>query len=288
MDATALSDHVTQTYSYLRWGIIIITVTFPFMLWGVGKWWYGLDIQPSMSDYYHAAASPEYKKCSEAYRELTSSRKKKGLSAPDLQKQQADFAARCVGQAHYGAGSMRNWFVGLLFAVGVLLILYKGFSPFENHMLNAAGVWAILAAIIPMSLWQESELFSAGWWHGFFAVAFFICVGLVAFFCGEETLDLIDDKNGQHKITRRMYQRTYLLAGLGMIAFPLVTLGAVKIFKNEQKGFWLEVAGIAGFALYWGFKTWELHRTIAPELAAAGKAKREQGKVARTSELSGS
>ena len=51
-----------------------------------------------------------------------------------------------------GSGSdplMRVWFVGFLFAIGICLIIYKGFSWKENWLLNAAGFAAIMVAIFP-------------------------------------------------------------------------------------------------------------------------------------------
>src|SRR5690349_1291230 len=46
--------------------------------------------------------------------------------------------------------SMRDWFVGLLFAVGIFLVLYKGYSHAENWALNIAGILALGVAVFPM------------------------------------------------------------------------------------------------------------------------------------------
>ena len=82
MKSEDLQKHFTATYVNLRIGMAVIAMAFPILLW-VGGLLQGLELQPSMSDYYHAG-SP--------------------------------------------AGLMRDWFVGLLFAVGVFLYLYKGFT----------------------------------------------------------------------------------------------------------------------------------------------------------------
>jgi hypothetical protein len=44
--------------------------------------------------------------------------------------------------AFYGAYNyaMRDWFVGILWAVGSFLVLYKGFSVAEDWALNIAGL----------------------------------------------------------------------------------------------------------------------------------------------------
>src|ERR1700733_14650519 len=46
--------------------------------------------------------------------------------------------------------SMRNWFIGSLFVIGVFLYLYKGFSMLENILLNVGGLLAVLIALVPM------------------------------------------------------------------------------------------------------------------------------------------
>ena len=38
--------------------------------------------------------------------------------------------------------SMRDWFVGILWAVGVFLVLYKGRSRKEDLILDLAGYWS--------------------------------------------------------------------------------------------------------------------------------------------------
>src|SRR5687768_1056650 len=86
-----LHKHMFNTYFVLRKGMACTAIVFPLLLWWVGAW-ADIDLQGSMSAYYHT--------------------------------------------------SMRNWFVGLLFAVGGMLYLYKGFSMRENVALNLAGLFA--------------------------------------------------------------------------------------------------------------------------------------------------
>ena len=59
--------------------------------------------------------------------------------------------------AFYGAdgGAMRNYFVGILWAIGFFLILYKGFSALEDWLLNFAGGFAVLTAMTPCHCWGE-------------------------------------------------------------------------------------------------------------------------------------
>jgi len=48
--------------------------------------------------------------------------------------------------------AMREVFVGILFAVGAYLYLYKGFSAVENIALNLAGTFAICIPLFPTPL----------------------------------------------------------------------------------------------------------------------------------------
>src|SRR5258708_21716098 len=59
--------------------------------------------------------------------------------------------------AFYGAdlGAMRNWFVGVLCAIGAFLILYRGFSTAEKWLLRLAGGFAVLTAMTPCNCWCD-------------------------------------------------------------------------------------------------------------------------------------
>src|SRR5215471_6209465 len=173
--ADELEQHVLGMYFSLRQGIILVAAAFPLWLLGAGAVYYGIPWQGSMSAYYHAAGNDDYQGCQESFRKLTVQNPSPSVEAirndPKLQQCRA---------AHYGGGSMRNWFVGILFAVGVFLYLYKGFSTTENYALNIAVAFALGIALNPMELWEKSSGVS---WHGFFAVSFFIVIAFVAIFC---------------------------------------------------------------------------------------------------------
>jgi hypothetical protein len=49
-----------------------------------------------------------------------------------------------------GNGVMRDWFVGILWAIGVFLVLYRGYGRRENTALNIAGMLLIMVAMVPM------------------------------------------------------------------------------------------------------------------------------------------
>lgn len=114
---SSLDSHIIGTYTTLRLGIGILAIALPIVLVGYGLLRHALPIQDSISAYYHAFLPTS--------------------QFPDV-------------QAVAGMGLMRNWFVGILWAIGVFLFLYKGFGYRENTALNAAGILLILVAMFPM------------------------------------------------------------------------------------------------------------------------------------------
>jgi hypothetical protein len=169
--------------------------------------------------------------------------------------------------------SMRNWFVGILFAVGAILYLYKGYSPQESLALNVAGAAAIGIAIFPME-WDcvdECKITM----HGISAVLFFLSVAYVCIFCASDTLLLM--KDGVREKRFRMY---YRLIGTGLILSPIIAavltllrepILGVSLPKEsdpfQSYTFFAEAVGIWMFASYWLLKSWEISSTNAEHLA---------------------
>ena len=84
--------HIIDTYFSTRFGIGVIGIAFPIILWLIGLK-FGVPLQGSISAYYHTP--------------------------------------------------MRNVFVGILFAIGASLFLYKGYGTTEDFVLDAAGILAL-------------------------------------------------------------------------------------------------------------------------------------------------
>ena len=168
---------------------------------------------------------------------------------------------------------MRPWFVGILFAVGVILYLYKGYSRQENWFLNFAGLFAIGIATFPME-WEcgekrgfpvECEWLTA---HGTCAVLLFFCIAWVCIRCASDTLHLFKDKGRE-----RRYRKWYRFIGVLMLCFPLIALVLTVMFDRrfESYAFIAEAVGIWIFAAYWLLKSRELSLTNAECLAIQEK-----------------
>ncbi|MBE8522839.1 hypothetical protein ILP97_36030 [Amycolatopsis sp. H6(2020)] len=163
---------------------------------------------------------------------------------------------------------LRDVFVGALVTTGAFMVLYKIFTPIENWLLNIAGVSAILVAMLPCAVptgFPPAE-FTSPAAHKVFAITTFGCLGLVAMFCANKTLD----KERLSKKKVKIFHVFYKTIGVLMIAFP----GVVALFyaAGTANLFWVESAGLWVFSAYWGAKTVEFGITGAEKKAITGSA----------------
>lgn len=169
--------------------------------------------------------------------------------------------------AYYYTG-MRDVFVGALFAIGVALYVYRGFSPVENAVLSLAGVLAVCVALFPTQQ-GGAEREAVHVVHAVAAIAFFACLAYVSVFRAGDTLSLIRDTR-----RARALRRTYRLLGVAMLASPLVALAAERLLRppggEPSVVFWVEVFGVWAFAGYWLVKSWEVRQTSADRAASQG------------------
>ena len=172
-ELTEIQKHMLKTFLWLRIGIGAIGILFPFWLWGVGGAVYHLPLADSMSAYYHATTW-----C--------------------MDPRSHSDASQCVGHVLLaGAGPMRDWFVGILFAIGVGLALIKGFSVWEDWMLTIAGALAVVVATNPMPWLPAAD---TGWdIHYIAAITFFVLIGLTIWFCSGKTLKFMPDIPNKEK-----------------------------------------------------------------------------------------
>lgn len=177
------------------------------------------------------------------------------------------FELRNSMSAYYG-GPMRNWFVGVLFAISGLLGAYKGFRPAENVALNLAAIFAVLTAVFP------SE--PGRWIHGVVAIIFFLCIAYVCIFAASATLSLVKDEK-----RKNAYRRTYKLLGALMVLSPVVAaILSTFLGLHTSYIFFAEAVGVYAFAIYWWVKTREIRETNADRKAAQGEIELQAGKGA--------
>jgi hypothetical membrane protein len=243
-----IEQQIRATYFALRAGAAVIAFVFPLLLWGGGKV-AGFSLRDFMSAYYWAAPdqpspcgeNPDHsckKQGSEVDIALTPSPREKTLEP----------------------GTMRNWFVGLLFATGALLYVNQGHSRKEDWALNLAGLLAIGIALFPMTWDCHSHSFSP---HGFCAISFFLCIAFVYAVCSRDTLVLFKDPK-----VRTKYQRTYLGLAIAMILAPIAAYIFNFVTSQHSPVYWAELFGIYAFAAYWSVKTKEMSRSDIRKIIA--------------------
>jgi hypothetical protein len=97
-----------------------------------------------------------------------------------------------------------------------------------------------------------------GWLHYFGAFLFFICIAIVCWFCADDTLPLIDDK-----VREKRYRRLYRVTSILMTLVPFfATVLYLRGFRSTV--FWVELAGVAVFILYWSIKSYEMSSIQVP------------------------
>lgn len=169
---------------------------------------------------------------------------------------------------HAVGGAMRNWFVGILWAIGVFLLLYRGFTQRENIALDVAGILLIIVAMVPME-WDCGDSCQKVTVHGLSAIGFFLMIGYVCIFRACDTLHLV-----KRPAQRRRYRKLYRVLGHAMWVFPAV-VGILLFFSINPLGPYtvliLETVAIWVFAAYWLIKSREIQESNADLEAAKGE-----------------
>jgi hypothetical protein len=244
MEPDKLQKHIISTYFWLRLGLGSLALIFPVLLviFGLRE---GIKIPGELSAYYWALAE---------------------TSDPR-------------------PFPMRGLFVGMLWAIGCFLILYRGFSKVENLLLIVVGVCALVVAIAPMAMPPQCTVkticMADAWsnWHKWAAIALFISIGVVVWWCSGDTLEELKRKyetspNGLPSFQKDyvLFRTAYYIIAVFMIAVPLVA-GYINYYLVEYSWFiiFVEWWGITFFGIYWLLKTWEIQRSGADIKAIQGR-----------------
>lgn len=178
------------------------------------------------------------------------------LSGQDLLPSMSDY---------YYTG-LRDVFVGVLVAVGGLLIVYKGYSRWEDGALNLGGLFLAGVAFIPMQNPSSGANRGPLSLHGLLAVLFFVCIAYVCIFRASDTLALMQDKQREAR-----FRKTYRRLGIATVLSPLAAVLVNFVLGASAQTFFVEAFGVSVFAFYWMVKSREMAVTGAESLAARGK-----------------
>jgi hypothetical protein len=169
--------------------------------------------------------------------------------------------------ADYGAGSVRNIMVGVLWAVGTFLFFYKGYSRAEDWVLNLAGVTAVLISLFPMD-WppvpevRHSPIATV---HYISAAAFFAAIAYVCVFRSNDTLAIMTNE-----VRKRFFRRVYAGLAIAMVAMPAAVWLRHQLSGTPENGhvlLWVEVTGIYVYATFWLVKSREIWEIENPRVA---------------------
>ena len=217
MAAMRPQDQMQATYRALRWGVVILGLALPWILWLGGRLLAGEHLQASMSDYYHTV--------------------------------------------------MRDEFVGVLFAVGALLVLYRGYTRLENVALNLGGLFLAGVALFPNAGPGRAGGLTL---HGTLAVLFFASIAYVCVFRAADTLGLMHDE-----VRERRFRTAYRALGGAMLLSPLAAALLAAVLQPGPGArsliFFVEAAGVYVFVAYWIVKSVEIGLTGSEALALAGR-----------------
>jgi hypothetical protein len=166
---------------------------------------------------------------------------------------------RSISAYYHTLDLERNLFVGVLFAIAVFLILYKGYRKLEDYILDIAGISIAGVALCPTDKVGDSNGYSLSA-HSVFALVFFVCIFIVCVFMSEETLKHVQDEDRKRSF-RRLYR---ICAGVMIVAVALAVIS--QLFSEElvhtlhikSALFWFEAVGVWAFSAFWYIKTREI------------------------------
>jgi hypothetical protein len=233
--ATALERHILKSYSTLRWVMAALGFLLPpfLTICGVMKLWWLDEQLPIQTSLsaYYHAGGG----CATSY------------------------------------GVYRNLFVGILCVIAACLVIYSGFSDFEDRLLNLAGISLLLVAVFPTD-WGVADLgeqckdfvpFTASKIlgtsvpiHYAAAIAFFIFIALVNVCTAYDSVRMIKDDK-----VRNSWFAIYRIARWLMPLALIVSALASRFFDPSRTVLWVEWGGIYAFSFYWALKSFEIMGT---------------------------
>lgn len=143
----------------------------------------------------------------------------------------------------------RDWFVGMLFIVGALMLAYNGHTTREALASKAAGLCAFLVALFPTLAETCGDSTLSSKIHGIAAVALFL---ILAYFCFGPFRDSTKGKGGKKGLRARLY----FVCGCVMVACMLVGLIGKLVLPCEKMAawnvtYWVEAVALVAFGVAW-------------------------------------
>lgn len=232
-DSRELWQHFSDTYFSLRLGLAVLAFAMPLVLYLYGKFRHGLDLQPSMSAYFWAAAT----------------------------EQCATFPMRtifvgflfAIGVGLYlykGLTTLENYLLNAAALCASLVAIY----PERLSLAEAADnqrVAQLFESCPAVKAWATLPSLPI---HYLAAVTLFVLLAIVAWFCANKSLEYLPAGHDPAK-----FRRIYRSIAIAMLLFPIPGWTVAFLFGlASHKVFFIEAAGILTFGIYWAVKSREL------------------------------
>lgn len=232
-DSRALWKHFSDTYFSLRIGLAVLAAAIPFVLYFYGKWRHGLDLQPSMSRYFWAAAADQ-------------------CAAFPMRTIFVGFLF-AIGAGLYlykGLTELENYLLNAAaIAAGLVAIFPEGLTVKEAA--TDPAVAQLFANCPAIRTWAETPGLPV---HYPAAIVLFLLLAAVAWFCASKSLEYLPVGHDAGK-----YRRMYNGIAIAMVAFPVAGFAVAQIFGFASSTiFIIEALGVLTFSLFWFVKSREL------------------------------
>ena len=178
-----------------------------------------------------------------------------------------DTALQPSMSAYYHAtDDLRDIFVGVLFAVGTFLFLYKGESAREDWLLNVAGISALCIAYFEME--KDSDCSATGpgiTAHGFFAVVFFVAIAWVCISVALRTQKPAYCRYvSRHALWYNACAAVMIVSILVGLTYTFLLPAPARLALCERSIiFWVEAFSVWAFSVFWILRTVELDAHVS-------------------------
>lgn len=153
----------------------------------------------------------------------------------------------------YYHSEMRDILVGVLFAIAVFLLCYRGYSAADQRVSIWAGVSALGVAIFETDPVQAPGPTFTGVLHYISAVSFFAALICFCLFLFTRT-DPAHVPTGRKLIRNKLYRVCgYIMLGCVLLipVYGLWLSGSVPMLRQYNPVFWLETFALWAFGISW-------------------------------------
>lgn len=146
---------------------------------------------------------------------------------------------------------MHDVFVGILWAIGVFLISYKGYTDGDNIAADLGGAFAIGVSLFPTSP-EPGPTTVIGGLHFAFAAGFFVTlIYFSGFLFTRSDQDVLPQPKQRRNRVYRLCAWMMSVCIVLILIYKLLPADTAAPFKSLNPIFWLEALAIVAFGVSW-------------------------------------